>query len=522
MWFLNALAKVFAPVIKVVQTVAKAVQTYIQQQAQTVINNTPSASQPSNSQPASRSPSPEEQRELARQQEQIRHQQELRRREVGRDISQRELEDWDTPLIPRGGTRQRHIQPEIQPREIPAELRVMAYGNPLAKDVLLALQHEGKPEHLSDEAWLKRFASYGWDEKESQQAHRILIARKLQGVVQPDQDFIDLSQYLAVLQSGNYVYRDSNGNPVYPNVDFSSVDVSTIEDSNLLSYVKAYQTLVGFLDPNQFQGPNQELAWWHEDEEVTTEDIVSVIAFFEGRNDPSVRQAVYTRFLLYMGGDALHGFDVSRDEAPETEQLENQNLDRLLRFLAYYQPWREPGSVTTASGLPFNFDMTSGTVVYADGSSAPSPGANLIPTSTPRPNATIAAENVLTEVRQFFNNPDSVYIDQNGRSTLPPNVSLENWDFDIERNINDLRGLPFLFETRSITSNDPNARVWPDNISNVIKQHLDQLNNPGSTVILGTSGTVYSIIAQGNGQFTVVLTVQQNQNLGCGDITFNC
>jgi len=79
----------------------------------------------------------------------------------------------------------RLITPTLQPRVerdrsgfqkgvITAEMRATAKGSPTAEDLLLALKHEGKPSHISDEKYLQRFARYGWDEEEDEQARQVL------------------------------------------------------------------------------------------------------------------------------------------------------------------------------------------------------------------------------------------------------------------------------------------------------------------------------------------------------------
>jgi hypothetical protein len=61
-----------------------------------------------------------------------------------------------------------------QPKPVPGQILLAAKGTQLAQDVLLALQHEGKPAHISDEKWLQRFARNGWHDEETQQAHKVL------------------------------------------------------------------------------------------------------------------------------------------------------------------------------------------------------------------------------------------------------------------------------------------------------------------------------------------------------------
>jgi hypothetical protein len=57
---------------------------------------------------------------------------------------------------------------------ISAEMRIAAFGSRLAQQVLMALQHEGKPWYLSNESYLKRFAHTGWDKGETEQAYKVL------------------------------------------------------------------------------------------------------------------------------------------------------------------------------------------------------------------------------------------------------------------------------------------------------------------------------------------------------------
>ena len=86
----------------------------------------------------------------------------------------------DTLDIPQAG-RAKTTSPAqysrfVQPRNVPAEVIVAASGSRLAQAVLTALSHESMPTLESAEKYLARFARYGWDEEETEQARNVLSA----------------------------------------------------------------------------------------------------------------------------------------------------------------------------------------------------------------------------------------------------------------------------------------------------------------------------------------------------------
>jgi len=78
------------------------------------------------------------------------------------------------PVTPAPEPRAVRDRSGFQKGVITAEMRATAKGSPTAEDLLLALKHEGKPGHISDEKYLQRFARYGWDEEEDEQARAVL------------------------------------------------------------------------------------------------------------------------------------------------------------------------------------------------------------------------------------------------------------------------------------------------------------------------------------------------------------
>ncbi|MBL8161684.1 MAG: hypothetical protein JNJ61_06820 [Anaerolineae bacterium] len=88
--------------------------------------------------------------------------------------SQPSAQPAPTPASPRGGKPNSRYKP--QPRALPVEMYVAAAGNPLAQSLLMALQHEGKPKHVSNEKYLHRFAHYGWHRGDDELARRMVQA----------------------------------------------------------------------------------------------------------------------------------------------------------------------------------------------------------------------------------------------------------------------------------------------------------------------------------------------------------
>lgn len=64
---------------------------------------------------------------------------------------------------------------------ITAEMVAVGYGSRLCQSLLLALRHEGRPSHLSDERYLERFARYAWDKEEDEAAKSLMRLWQEQG-----------------------------------------------------------------------------------------------------------------------------------------------------------------------------------------------------------------------------------------------------------------------------------------------------------------------------------------------------
>jgi hypothetical protein len=119
----------------------------------------------------------------ARQREAQRRAEESRRRReerFDRDVEQQEetaaaLPEFVGILTP--------IYPDV------AALKLLANSNPLAKDVWLALTHEGKPDHMADFAWLNRFARWGWNKVDDEIALKLVAGKTLltQHAIMPQQ-----------------------------------------------------------------------------------------------------------------------------------------------------------------------------------------------------------------------------------------------------------------------------------------------------------------------------------------------
>jgi hypothetical protein len=84
------------------------------------------------------------------------------------------------PPLPKAGMtaaavpRPKNGYPGFRLNTVTAEMQAIAKGQPLARGMLLALKHEGKPSHLSDEKYLQRFARFGWHEEEDEAARKLL------------------------------------------------------------------------------------------------------------------------------------------------------------------------------------------------------------------------------------------------------------------------------------------------------------------------------------------------------------
>ncbi|MBL8162627.1 MAG: hypothetical protein JNJ61_11625 [Anaerolineae bacterium] len=135
----------------------------------------------------------------------------------GKTSSQPSAQPAPTPASPRGGKPNSRYKP--QPRALPVEMYVAAAGNPLAQSLLMALQHEGKPEGMSNQRFLRRFAGYGWNQANTDQAHKLLHLYNTRGKVYP---FKGKKHYLSPSQEQEnpqpdlhiiYTYRPELKNP---------------------------------------------------------------------------------------------------------------------------------------------------------------------------------------------------------------------------------------------------------------------------------------------------------------------
>ena len=85
---------------------------------------------------------------------------------------------------------------------------------------------------------------------------------------------------------------------------------------------QSFVTLRNFVDPT---GPYRG-AWWFQDDGLADlYEVIAVVMYTEGNTSEAVQRAVAARYLWYCGG-----------EGPACSGR------RLLNFLAYFQPWREP------------------------------------------------------------------------------------------------------------------------------------------------------------------------------------
>jgi hypothetical protein len=72
---------------------------------------------------------------------------------------------------------------------------IAASGSRLAQSVLMALQHEGKPSYLSNEAYLKRFARTGWDKEETDQAYKVMEMWGQENTNDEEDDLAELQNF---------------------------------------------------------------------------------------------------------------------------------------------------------------------------------------------------------------------------------------------------------------------------------------------------------------------------------------
>jgi hypothetical protein len=425
-----------------------------------------------------------------------------------------------------------------------AELWLLANSSPLAHSVYVALTHERMPVTMSEDEFLRNFASFGWDDEEDEKArelyrlfaeHQVRLADEdewmpegaIAGLIGspryrfigqiPSQDdfpfptntpfptgtppaflneigFTDLSQYFSVIRTGLeglYWYR-SLQQAQAGQLGTSITDVprdanGQATDNEALQRLNAFTTLVNFLDRDQFRNEDGSVAWWHEDGQVTMNEIMTVIAFHEGKEGDqtalATRLAVYTRFIWFMAGEEssptrsniTQGFDMSRDENDDPLIFHNYNLDRLIRATSYFEPWNLPARTTN---VPFNFDITSAAI-----------------TNSYVEKGRIVAE----EVDMLFTDPSEIFIYQ-GESILPEGVTLENASFS------QLRDLPFHFASRQYES-------WPGNIQELIDRYA-----AGDNTVVGLDvGQIAGIRSNGNGAWQVVVTVNQAADYWGGD-----
>ncbi|MCC6976464.1 MAG: WXG100 family type VII secretion target [Anaerolineae bacterium] len=202
---------------------------------------------------------------------------------------------------------------------------------------------------------------------------------------------------------------------------------------------QALATLRKLLDPSQFRGPNGELAWWHEDGKVTIDEILALIVFHEGKDVEAVRQAIYMRYLFYMGGTGELGFSLTDEDNNPANGFQNTHLDRLLRFLAYYEPWRDPDSTVDRSRIPFNIDFTPEEVVYPSNANAP---------ATPQPTPTLPAtthaiaQGIFAEVEAFL---------RDNQTQIPTGINqIADWQAGDANPMSVFGNVPFHFANRNV------------------------------------------------------------------------
>ena len=265
--------------------------------------------------------------------------------------------------------------------------------------------------------------------------------------------------YIPLMQiPDDYIYRNANGS------------VPALMDAGNQA---AIDTLRRVLNPDEFRRGDGDVAWWWRDGKVTIDEILKLIVFHEGKDSHPVREAVYYRYLYFMGGRNFFGVDTTINESTIPNVTYNTDLDRLVRFLAYYEPWRHPEATLIASRLEFHIDF--------------------IPRETefdPYPAyLSSAIQFVINEVDKFFYHPTS-------------KVTAEafGWDVDSVKQAGNFNAAfrqafgnhPFHFANRYLFGTAPAnsifAQVWNKTISNHImsmnRDKLYEIARNGNVVLL--------------------------------------
>lgn len=139
--------------------------------------------------------------------------------------------------------------------------------------------------------------------------------------------FINLQAQVNLVEAlpiDSFTYYNSGGNAVG--------DIQDVVGTLIPEYQQSYHTLSAFLDPN---GPYKD-TWWFEDGAVTPDELLAVLVFEEGQTNEAIQKAIFARYVYYTGGNFLGPSDL-------TDQMKvDQYTSRMIRFLSYFQPWREP------------------------------------------------------------------------------------------------------------------------------------------------------------------------------------
>jgi len=126
------------------------------------------------------------------------------------------------------------------------------------------------------------------------------------------------------LSISNFTYYDANGNAVGPVADV----IGTLSSERQ----EAYKTLTDFLNP---QGPYKDAWWFQNDNHVTPDELLAVLIFNEGQIDDSVQKVILARYTYYLGSNLQGPSD------PENRESVDLYTSRMVRFLEYFEPWRE-------------------------------------------------------------------------------------------------------------------------------------------------------------------------------------
>lgn len=290
-----------------------------------------------------------------------------------------------------------------------------------------------------------------------------------------DANPISLPHYIPLLPiPENYIYRNANGS------------VPAMMDAGNQA---ALDTLRRVLNPDEFRGANGEVAWWWADGKVTIDEILKLIVFHEGKDNRAVREAVYYRYLYFMGGRNFLGVDTTINHATVPNVMHNTDLDRLVRFLAYYEPWRHPESTLMASRLEFEINFNPTDI-----------GFEAYPSYL-----TSSIQFIVNEVDRFFYNP-----------TMTVTQEAFAWDVDVVLKAGNFNATfrqafgdqPYHFANRYLfgtaPANSPFAQVWNKAISNHIlntnRQALYEIARNGNVVLLVlTPNQVMNLCPDGSG-----------------------